>query len=137
MKMKLRHGHGPRGRRGFRNGIGSNKRLARLVRHKNIADGTILKTQSTFSKTWVVRNDSDKQWPASAQLICIGGDDMETNETMSQLVGPLKPGQESEVSITSLQVPPLAGLYKSFYRFETTDGQRFGQRLWCSVMAEQ
>merc|ERR1711939_1001604 len=98
-------------------GGGSNKRLARLVRHKTIADGTTLKTKSTFSKTWVIRNDSDKQWPASAQLTCIGGDSMETKETMSQLVGPLKPGQECEVSITSLQVPSLAGFYQSFYRF--------------------
>jgi hypothetical protein len=132
--MRGRHMRRGRGLRGH--GNGPRKRMARLVRHKNVEDGTRMPTGTAFSKTWIVRNDSDQPWPTKAHLVHIGGDELTNESTRAQVVPPLEPGKECEVTLDPMQAPSLPGLYKGVYRFEGESGQRFGQRLWCSILAE-
>merc|ERR1711998_528193 len=83
------------------------------------------------------RNDSDKPWPASVFVLCVGGDPMTTQQvdepTMCEYRGePCKPGDEREVSVT-LTAPSKSGTYEASWRlcanFPERGFKKFGMRL--------
>jgi len=122
--------------RGKNKKLTGSKKMARLVRHVNVGDGTNMAPGEKFTKKWIVRNDAEEAWPKDSKLVHIGGDQLETADTEAIVVkDAVKPGESKEVSVGPLTAPQLPGLYKTYYRFQDPEGKRFGQRLWCEVMA--
>lgn len=70
-------------------------------------------------------------WPADSQLIFISrrGDNLNGPEKVH--VGEVKAEEEVDVSVTFI-TPSEAGRYIGYYRMATSDGSKFGQRLWVS-----
>lgn len=50
--------------------------------------------------------------------------------------GVVKAGQEVEIKL-DMQAPSLPGKYCAFFRFVYADNQRFGQKVWCDILAEE
>jgi len=112
------------------------KRMARLVSHKNVEDGTKFAANTLFTKEWIVRNDSEQPWPPGPiRVVRAGGDALETGTAATSTVEQLAPGETATVSFGPMMAPSKPGLYKSYYRLETSVGQRIGQRLWCTIFS--
>jgi len=105
--------------------------LARFVADVNIPDGSSVVAGSSFLKTWRLRNESQQAWPEGCRLIFVGGDRMGKAESVE--VPAVAPGAEHDVSV-SLVAPAEAGRYVSYWRLSTSDGSRFGHRVWCDLL---
>lgn len=111
-----------------------------------ISDGTILPPNHVFEQSWTLRNDGQENWPAGCSVKFVGGDYMghvDPNHPagISELVSasestvcyaPLAPGQEFSFTVL-LRTPARAGKVISYWRLATSDGFKFGHRLWCDV----
>jgi hypothetical protein len=76
-----------------------------------------------FTKTWTFRNGGDATWPEDTLFIQTNGDDF--NASPFNVKGPVKPGQEVDISI-EMSAPKQAGNYIAFFRFVHGDNNRFG-----------
>jgi hypothetical protein len=110
------------------------KIMGRFVKHVTVPDNTELPPNTPFVKTWRFRNETDKPWPAKAQLIFVGkSEEDRLAEVKSLDVGTLAPGQEKDISI-SMKTPAKQGHYISYWRLcnPVTD-KKFGQRVWVMI----
>jgi len=105
---------------------------------KHIADVTIpdhseLPADTPVTKTWRLRNVGVLAWPADSQLIFISrrGDNLNGPERV--LVGAVEPQQDVDVSVTFI-TPSEPGRYIGYYRMATSEGAKFGQRVWVSFV---
>ncbi|KAG5983550.1 hypothetical protein E4U55_007885 [Claviceps digitariae] len=120
--------------------------LDALFLRDTVADGTIFPPNHVFQQTWVLRNNGKATWPSGCFIKYIGGDYMGHVDSthpagVSELVSasesticckPLAPGQEWAFA-ASLRAPSRPGRFISYWRLATSDGMRFGNRLWCEV----
>jgi next to BRCA1 gene 1 protein len=111
-----------------------------------VADGTELPPSHGFEQTWYLRNDGDVAWPAGCAVKFVGGDYMghlDPNQPagISELVSAsesitcyeaLAPGKEFAFTVL-LRTPAREGKHISYWRLTTSDGLKFGHRLWCDV----
>lgn len=111
-----------------------------------IADGTVMPPNHIFEQTWVLRNAGTEAWPAGCSVKYVGGDYMghvNSNHPagVKELISasesticyaPLAPGQSFSFTVL-LRTPPRDGKVISYWRLTTTDGHKFGHRLWCDV----
>lgn len=87
-----------------------------------------------FVKIWRVRNDSNTAWPENSLIMAVGGESMIADLAPQKFPVPaLKPGDEQNIEIP-LVAPSAPGKYQGFYRFCSSDGKKFGQRLSCQIM---
>ncbi|CAH0475784.1 unnamed protein product [Peronospora belbahrii] len=93
-------------------------------------DGTVLAPGEAFDKVWKLRNGGPTKWPIGAVLSCVGGDKMQAPESV--LIPSVLPGKSIDVSLRMV-APAKAGRYTGYWRLSTTDGNRFGQRLWVDI----
>eukprot|EP01039_Chlorochromonas_danica_P003916 gene3915-4279_t len=108
------------------------KPALRYVRDITYPDGATIMPGSSFQKVWRVRNDGKHPWPAEASLVSYGGDVLGTEDVKVELPC-VNPDEESDITVT-LIAPSAPGLYTSYFRAQTKEGQYFGHRLWCSVV---
>jgi len=114
--------------------------MARFVTDVTIPDGTHLKPEESFVKTWTLRNDGKGSWPVGSRLISVGGDNLLADgQEESVLVVPdgriIAPGEEVEVSIT-LKAPSRPGRYVGHYRM-AVGTHRFGHRVWADIVVTE
>eukprot|EP01118_Nematostelium_gracile_P009690 TRINITY_DN3272_c0_g2_i1.p1 TRINITY_DN3272_c0_g2~~TRINITY_DN3272_c0_g2_i1.p1 ORF type:complete len:553 (-),score=140.54 TRINITY_DN3272_c0_g2_i1:92-1750(-) len=112
----------------------ASKLLARFVTDISIEDGTILKPNQGFVKTWKLRNEGTCDWPNGTRLIFVGGDNLSQDTYVG--VPALVPENSVEVSV-SMTAPKLPGRYVGYWRLSTPDGTRFGQRIWVDIVVEE
>lgn len=114
---------------------------ARFVKHITMPDGSEIAPRSSFVKTWRVRNDGQKDWPSGCILVAAGGDRMvdprlgETYE-IQQAVPCAPAGCEVDVTV-ELMAPNATGRHMCFFRLQTAEGVRFGQRLWADILVNE
>jgi len=111
----------------------ASKLLARFVCDVTIEDGTVLKPNQAFVKTWKLRNEGSCDWPNGTRLIFVGGDNLSKDSYVG--VPALSPESSSEISV-SMTTPELPGRYVGYWRLSTMDGIRFGQRIWVDIIVE-
>jgi len=105
--------------------------LARFVSDVTIPDGTEMQVDQPFGKIWRLRNEGVVSWPAGTQLAFIGGDHLQTIDSVA--VPCVAPGQEVDVAV-DMKVPSKPGRYVGYWRLGQPDGTRFGQRVWVDVI---
>jgi hypothetical protein len=106
-----------------------------FVTDVNLDDGSEVETNSTVIKTWAVKNAGQQQWPEGTQLIVLR-DDYELCSQEELSVPLAKPGETVEVS-AALRVPARHGRYSIYFRLADADGNMFGARIWCDIIAVQ
>jgi len=131
-------GRGPdKGHKHEEKGGGKKVLMARFVSDVTLPPGITVVPGALLTKTWRVRNDSDKPWPANVFVLCVGGDPMTAQQvdepTWCEYRGETcNPGDEREVSVT-LTAPSKSGTYEAFWRlcanFPERGFKKFGMRL--------
>ena len=125
------------------------KRDATLIatfQRDTVADGSVYPPNHVFRQTWTLRNEGTSPWPVGCAVKFIGGDYMGAvdpthpagvNELVSAsesnvLAHPVEPGHEVPFSVL-MRTPDREGKVVSYWRLTTSDGLRFGHKLWCDV----
>lgn len=93
---------------------------AQFVSDVNFPDGSIVKTNEFFTKTWRFKNIGNCTWDSSYTLIFDVGDQM-GGPTSVPLPQSVAPGEEVELSV-DLQAPAKSGSYRSFWRLRNPSG---------------
>lgn len=97
---------------------------AAWVKDVTIPDGTALAPNTSFVKTWRLRNDGTCTWTTGYKLAFFSGDSMGAAASFA-LPASVAPGQEVDLSITFTS-PAAAGTYKSNWKLQNPDGVKFG-----------
>jgi len=104
---------------------------SRFIQDVTVQDGTQFLPGALFRKVWRLKNNGCVAWPEGTSLVFVGGDVLSSEDSVS--VPPVGPGQEIDVAI-DMKAPKNAGRYISNWRLTTSDGQRFGHRVWADVV---
>jgi len=108
---------------------------SKFIRDFTFPDGSSVVAGENFDKSWVIKNTSDKAWPAGTYLQHVGGSKFPL--TFSSTVPAAKPGEEVTVSIT-IRAPAEEGKVSGYFRLYHPIGQvGFGDRLWVDVVVEK
>jgi len=98
--------------------------MAQYVRDVTVPDGTGFNAGQKFTKTWRVKNVGSCTWNTGYKVIYSGGADIGTSREVPLTVTVL-PGDETDISVNMVS-PNLAGVYNSYWQFQSQDNQVFG-----------
>jgi len=110
------------------------KLAARFISDVSILDGTEMTRGTRFTKIWRLKNVGESPWPAGAKLMCVGGDSMSADLSVTlPTKEAVKVNEEVEVAV-DMVAPPDLGRYIGYWRLAGPHGHRkFGQRVWCHI----
>merc|ERR1711998_627479 len=110
-------------------------RKAKFVADETEAAGvtgrsSTMKPSQSFTQRWRMVNSGDTAWRAGCRIKHVGADKLghETGEKEISS-GPVEPGTEIVIELP-LVAPEGEGEYWSYWRMQTADGTRFGDRVW-------
>jgi len=92
-------------------------------------DGTILRPNTKFVKTWRLQNNGKVSWHG-VKLVPNGGNSMGAPAFIE--VAPAAPNAQIDVSVP-LVAPAENGRNVGFFRLETSERLRFGDRVWVDI----
>lgn len=110
--------------------------LASFVQDVTIPDGSNIVTNSTFTKTWRLKNVGSCTWTSSYSLVFDRGDKM-SGPDAQPISGSVAPGQTVDISV-SLTAPASAGSYRGYWRLRDGAGVLFGLAtgsFWVDIKA--
>ena len=96
-----------------------------------IPDGTNLKPNESFTKTWLVQNSGGCAWPPGFTFQHVGGDPMR-GETLT-LEEAIPVGAKREISIQLAVPTDQNGLIQSSWRMADSNGVFFGDTLTVNI----
>ncbi len=139
------------------------KPALKFIRDVSLPDGSEVLPGAVLHKEWLVCNDGKSSWPIGATLCTAGGDmlllptdtapaahtteanpsrwvhanNANTGEvpTGPPISPPVLAGEERVLSV-SLMAPVQPGRYVAYFRMKTTEGRRFGHRLWADIVVK-
>jgi len=104
----------------------------RFVSHVTIDDGSKIRANENFVKTWRLRNTGMLKWPIGTRLLRVSFRD---DFKCASEVNVVECESEGEVEVSVPMVAPgELGLYESFWKVALPSGKKFGQRLRCQVL---
>ena len=99
--------------------------IAQFVDDVTIPDGTTLKPDETFTKTWRLKNVGTCSWTTSYAVVFSNGDSLSGPATQA-LSGNVNPGQTVDISV-NLKAPGTEGSYKGYWKIRNASGVFFAQ----------
>ncbi|KAK9238329.1 hypothetical protein V1525DRAFT_425495 [Lipomyces kononenkoae] len=116
--------------------VPENAQLSSSFIEQAIKDGTVCRPGELFFQSWSLKNNGSGAWPAGVTLAFAGGDKMFVHQGIAAnaSISPfeVQPG-ESACFAAMLQAPKTEGLFVSFWKLVTAEGERFGDNLWCQI----
>jgi hypothetical protein len=99
----------------------------------SVPDDTPFDPDTSFTKTWRVRNTGTKTWDANYTLNFVGG----TLAPRARIVPvtPAVPGGDVDISV-KFKAPAQPGPYTSDWQMKDNNGQFFGVRLWMRIVVK-
>ncbi len=97
-----------------------------------IPDGTQLKPNEVFTKTWLVQNNGGCAWPPGFTFQNVGGDSMRGDIVV--LDEPIPVGAKREISVQLVVPTGQNGLIQSSWRMADANGVFFGDTLSVNIM---
>ncbi len=98
--------------------------FASFVSDVTYPDDTEVDADSSFTKTWRLRNDGTCTWTSSYALVFSHGDRMD-GLVESALLGTVPPGSTVDIS-SGMTAPADTGTYQGFWKLRSSDGVLFG-----------
>lgn len=95
---------------------------AEFVKDVSIPDGTKIDVDSSFTKTWRLRNIGSCTWTSDYELVFYKGDEMDGSSV--SMPGNVRPGESINLSV-DLIAPSQKGNYQGYWMLRDSDG-RFG-----------
>ncbi|KFK26182.1 hypothetical protein AALP_AA8G213500 [Arabis alpina] len=107
---------------------------SRFVLDVNVLDGTVVAPSSSFTKIWRMRNNGSLVWSHGTQLIWIGGDRFSYSLSVDLQIPKDGVPVNSEVDVkVDFVAPESPGRYISYWRMASSNGAKFGQRVWVLI----
>ncbi|KFK29014.1 hypothetical protein AALP_AA7G077700 [Arabis alpina] len=107
---------------------------SRFVLDVNVLDGTAVAPSSTFTKIWRMRNNGSLVWPHGTQIVWIGGDRFSNSLAVDLQIPQDGVPMNSEVDVkVDFVAPESPGRYISYWRMASSNGAKFGQRVWVLI----
>ncbi|KAG2385794.1 hypothetical protein C9374_002943 [Naegleria lovaniensis] len=98
---------------------------SKFIRDISFPDGSDVPMNQPVTKTWLIRNTGQNQWPENVCLLC--KDENPSYEIRYSHVPRALPGQDVEASVTF--VPKKPGLTKGYFRL-ASGKEQFGHLCW-------
>jgi hypothetical protein len=95
-----------------------------FVKDVTVPDGTILRPNEVFTKTWRLKNRGTCTWTSDYMLVYNSGSQMGA-KTVVSFPGNVAPGQTVDVSII-LTAPSTPGSYSGYWMLRNASGAIFG-----------
>jgi hypothetical protein len=95
-----------------------------FVKDVTVPDGTILRPNEVFTKTWRLKNRGTCTWTSDYMLVYSSGSQMGA-KTVVSFPGNVAPGQTVDVSII-LTAPSMPGSYSGYWMLRNASGAIFG-----------
>lgn len=105
--------------------------IAQFIDDVTIPDGTTLKPNESFTKTWRFKNVGTCSWTPSYAIVFNSGDSMEGPATQA-LTGNVNPGQTIDISV-DLTAPATDGNYKGYWKLRNAAGVLFTQAFYVDI----
>jgi hypothetical protein len=99
-----------------------------------IIDGTVMKSNEVFTKTWLVQNNGGCAWAPGFTFSNIGGDPMGAKTFVFKK--PIPVGLKYELSIDMVVPSGMYGLIQSTWKMAYEPGMYFGDPLTVSIVVE-
>jgi hypothetical protein len=97
-----------------------------------IPDGTQMRANETFTKTWLVQNNGSCAWPPGFMFMHVGGDLMR-GETLV-LKEPIPVGAKRELSVQLVAPAGVVGLAQSSWSMADENRNAFGDTLSVNII---
>lgn len=97
---------------------------AQFVADVTYPDGSVVAPGSTFTKTWTMKNVGTSTWTSTYSMVFDSGDRMAAQDPV-YMPKTVPPGGTVNMSVT-LSAPLIPGSYKGFFKFQNSDGAKFG-----------
>lgn len=98
--------------------------MAQFVADITIPDGTVLAPNTTFTKTWRLKNIGACTWSPSYSVVFVKGNAMNAPAAVN-LPGYVAPGQVVDVSV-KMVAPSSEGSYRGYWKMRDASGVLFG-----------
>lgn len=102
------------------------------IEDRTIPDGTEMKPNEVFTKTWFVQNSGGCAWAPSFTFAHFGGDPMEGEPVV--LTEPIPAGAKRELSVELVVPSGQNGLIQSSWRMTDENGAFFGDTLSVNIV---
>lgn len=115
--------------------------LAEFVKDITIPDGTELRPNETFVKTWLLKNVGMTVWTTGYSLAFVGGDRMNAPEAIP-LPQNVPPNETVEISV-ELTAPASPAHYTAYFNLQNPDGETFGvgvggiEAFWVDIVVSE
>lgn len=96
-----------------------------------VEDGAVFPPNTTFTKTWRVKNTGSCAWEAGSQLVFVSGDALSGPGVVA--VSPVAAGASTDISV-NFSSPAAAGTYKSYWQMRRPGGSQFGALLFVEIV---
>lgn len=97
---------------------------AAFIKDVTIPDGTILRPDEKFTKTWRIQNNGTCSWTSEYSLVFVSGDGLSGPVSVS-LTRNVNPGDNIDLSV-NLIAPAQNGYYKGYWKLRNASGALFG-----------
>jgi hypothetical protein len=101
------------------------------IEDRSIPDGTLLKANEVFTKTWYVQNNGGCAWAPGFTFSNFGGDLMRGESI--KFTEPIPVGAKREISIKLIAPSDQNGLIQSSWRMTDQNGNFFGDTLSVNI----
>eukprot|EP00794_Sanderia_malayensis_P018053 gene18053-19862_t len=106
----------------------------KLIEDYPMKEGQSVTPNTSFLKTWKIKNDGQERWPTQLRLVFTKGHNFANNGVIP--VHPIEPGETSELSIPMIS-PPETGLFAGEWRLANISNNFFGDPLTVTLSVEQ
>lgn len=98
---------------------------AQFINDVTIPDGSNITANSSFTKTWRLKNTGSCTWTSGYLLVFDSGDQMNGPASQQLTASTVTPGQEVNISI-NLTAPVSPGSYRGYWKIQDQNGAKFG-----------
>lgn len=98
---------------------------------ETIPDGTQMKSEESFVKSWRIRNDGTCTWNTNYKFVFSQGDRM-GGQQVQNLSAQVVPGEMADFTV-NLKAPKEDGVYKGYWKLQSDEGEYFGN-YWVEIV---
>jgi hypothetical protein len=114
---------------------------AQFISDVNVPDGTVMKPNQAFTKTWRLKNMGSCTWTTDFDLVFVGGNAIGAPAAVD-IVTSVRPGEVADFSV-SMVAPANPGTYRSNWQLRNGSGTIFGlgssgdKAFWVEIKVEE
>jgi hypothetical protein len=114
---------------------------AQFISDVSVPDGTVMKPNQGFTKTWRLKNMGSCTWTTDFDMVFVGGNAMGAPAAVD-IVTAIRPGEVADFSV-SMVAPANPGTYRSNWQLRNGSGAVFGlgasgdKAFWVEIKVEE